>query len=453
MELYEYQKEDVAFLKQWGRSMNMSEMGVGKTPTAVRLLEELNGLPGLIVCPSAVKYHWEEQIKTFWKGEDKPKVYQYRGKPEERRQIDAKDGVLVVNYELFRQDFDEYFKTKAFKMTIFDEAHRLKNRTAKVTKCAYKLKTEYIHLVTGTPITNQFDDLYSYLHLLFPSQFKNYWKFVYRYGIVRSNGFGKEIQGLNPERANELGSILRQFTVRRKKADVLPFLPDKTYSTIYVDLLPEQRRIYEDLRDFMLAELETGDNIEVPSIIAQLMKLRQVALSTSLVGEGKEYSAKKQALLEILQDRIMAGKKTVVMSEFKRWIDNLEETLNQKGMKAVRLTGQEKDVQKQQAVKQFQEGDADVILCTIKAAGTGIDLTAADMMIFTDISWTDVDNRQAEDRIHRASQTKKVQIVKLFAKETIDDVMLNRTLIKALTAQHILDQEQKEALVQMLKRG
>lgn len=447
-ELFPYQQQDLEFFSGWGRSANFSEPGVGKTPVAVKLIQRLEGLPCLIVCPAAVRYHWEKEIQRFWDG-PLPVVRQYQGERAERLAMSDAD-ILIVNYELFRKDFDDYFKPRRFQMTVFDEAHRIKNRQAKVTKCAYRLNTEYIHLITGTPITNQFDDVWSYLHLLFPSQFKNYWQFVYRFGIVTDNGFGKEIQGLHPERGKELGRILQQFSIRHTKKEVLPQLPDKIYQTIYVDLTPEQRRIYDELSTFMAADLE-NDVVEVPNIIAQLTKLRQVTLSTGLIGDNPSKSAKKLALWEILEDRILAKKKTVVMSEFRAWIDELEKDLKAKGVNVVRLTGAENDRKKREAKEAFQEGDADVILCTIKAAGTGIDLTAADMLIFTDISWTDVDNRQAEDRIHRASQTKKVQIVRLFAKDTIDGIILDRTLLKALTAQKILGDMEKQQLKALLQ--
>lgn len=452
--LYEYQQEALDFLRNWGRSMNTSEMGCGKTPVGVRLIEHFSQFPTLIVCPAVVKTNWENEINKFYQGSP-PQIVHYHlfRKSKKFSHSELENDILIVNYELFRQDFQKYFEHKTFGLTIFDEAHRLKNRKAKVTKCAYKLKSEYIHLITGTPVTKEFDDVWSYLHLLFPDQFKNYWRFINKYGIIQSNGFGKEIVGLKPGKDKQLAKIIQQFSIRHTKKEVLPQLPDKQYQTIEVDLKPEQRRIYDDLQKYMMAELE-NDIVEVPNIISLTTKLRQIALSTELVSpDGKAQSSKKEALVELLQDRILAGKKTVIMTEFRKWVDVLEKTFNQKRIRNVRITGAENDKQRQESMQSFQHGDVPVILCTIKAAGLGIDLTAADMLIFTDISWTDTDNKQAEDRIHRASQTKGVQIVKLFGKNTMDHVMFDRTLLKALTAKQVLGEADKAALRGLLSRA
>ena len=338
LELYPYQQQDLNFLSQWGRSANFSEPGVGKTPVGVRLIHKLEGIPCLVICPNAVRYHWEDEIRRFWIGKP-PKIVQYQGKPSKRKAIEQPE-ILIVNYELFRQDFDDYFSKFEYKMTLFDEAHRLKNRNAKVTKCAYKLKTEYIHLITGTPITNQFDDIWSYLRLLFPDQFSSYWRFIYRYGNVVNNGFGKEIVGVKQSRLPELTSIIQQFSIRHTKKEVLPELPDKTYQTIYVDLTPKQRKAYDEMKQYMYAELDQ-EEVEVPNIVSQLMRLRQITLTPQLAGFENNESAKLPALLEIIQERVLASKQTVVMSEFKQWIDIVEEALNRNNIKSVRITGAE----------------------------------------------------------------------------------------------------------------
>nr|WP_276309912.1 DEAD/DEAH box helicase [Pueribacillus theae] len=438
MNLYPYQQQDLDFFSGWGRSANFSEPGVGKTPVGVRLIHRLEGIPCLIVCPNVVRYHWEDEIKRFWKGEP-PNIVQYQGSANERREISQPD-VLIVNYELFRLDFEHYFSKFEYKMTLFDEAHRLKNRKAKVTKCAYKLKTKYIHLITGTPITNQFDDIWSYLRLLFPEQFGSYWKFINRYGNLANNGFGTEIIGVRQDRLPQLTKTIQQFSIRRRKKDVLPDLPDKTYQTIYVDLTPKQRKAYEEMKKFMVASLGK-EEIEVPNIVSQLMRLRQITLTPKLAGFESDESSKLPALLELLQERKLAGKKTVVMSEFKQWIDILENKLNTHNISTVRITGAEDHFEQRRSQQTFQNGKADVALCTIRAAGLGIDLTASDMIIFTDIAWNDTDNKQAEDRIHRATQKGNAQIVRLFAKDTLDHVILNRTILKAITAGQILSED------------
>jgi len=437
-ELFPYQQEDLKFFSGWGRSANFSEPGVGKTPVGVRLIEELEGLPCLIVCPNAVRYHWEEEIGKFWTGTT-PNIIQYQGTPTKRLQIKQPD-ILIVNYELFRQDFDEYFGKFKYKMTVFDEAHKLKNRKAQVTKCSYKLKTEYIHLITGTPIIAEFDDMWSYLRLLFPKQFGSYWRFVNRYGIIRNNGWGNEITGIRRDRLPELTSKIQQFSVRRKKRDILPDLPEKTYTTIHVDLTTQQRKAYDEMKEYMISELEQ-EVVEVPNIISMLMRLRQIALMPKLAGFSNESSAKLPVLLELIETRKLAGKQTVVMSEFKQWIDIVEKALSKQKIKTARITGGESHVEQRESQQKFQNGEADVVLCTIKAAGLGVDLTASDMIIFTDISWNDTDNKQAEDRIHRATQKGNAQIVRIFAKDTLDYKILDRAMLKADTARKVLAEE------------
>lgn len=446
-QLYPYQQEDLDFFSGWGRSANFSEPGVGKTPVAVRLINSLDGLPCLIICPNVVRYHWEDEIKKFWPAQP-PSIIQYQGDADERKNLPDAD-VLICNYALFRIDFEDFFYKKRFKMTVVDEAHHLKNRQAQVTKCAYKLNTEYLHLMTGTPITKQFDDMWSYLRLLFPDQFSSYWRFVHRFGIVQHNGFGKEIIGVRPDRLHQLTNIIKQFSVRRTKKEVLPHLPDKTYQTIHVDLTPSQRKVYDELKELMYATLEE-DFVEVPNVIAQLMRLRQIALTPQLAGFENADSAKLSALKELIADRKLAGKQTVIMTEFRQWADILENALEKQNVSVVRITGAENHEQQHRSQQIFQTGKADVALCTIKAAGLGVDLTAADMVIFTDLAWNDTDNTQAEDRIHRASQMKNVQVVKLLAKDTIDHVILDRALMKALTAQKVLGDENREKIKSLL---
>jgi len=335
-------------------------------------------------------------------------------------------------------------------MAIFDEAHRIKNRKAQVSKCAYKLKAKYIHIITGTPIVKEFDDMYSYLHLLFPDQFRSYWKFVNEFGQFHFNGFGHKLAGINPEKLQKLKYIIQQFFVRRSKAEVLPQLPPKTYKTITVPLAKEQQKMYDELKTFMLAELD-NEVVEAKNVATQLLRLRQIALTPALVGLPSEDSSKLDALIEILMDeRLPAGKQTVIMSEFRQWIDFVEARLKEKGIETVRITGKESAAEKRANQLLFQKGQVPVALCTIKAAGTSLDLSAADMVIFTDLSWSDVDNTQAEDRVHRASQTKQVEVVRLFAKDTVDHVVLDRTLYKALTAKRILDNDTRSALKDLL---
>lgn len=450
MELFPFQQEDVEFLKQWGRSANWSEMGSGKTAVAVRLILEIpQTFPCLIVCPSSVKFHWKDEIRKFWVGIP-PTVKEYAGSRKKRQNIQDYD-ILVVNYELFRQDFKDYFQSKFFQFTIFDEAHRLKNPKAKVTQCAFKLQTKYIHLMTGTPITNQFDDVFSYLKLLFPSQFKNYYRFINRYGIFQYTPWGRDLVGLNPEKAPELAKILRQFSVRHKKEDIFPQLPKKTYKNLLIPLKPYQRKLYEELKKYMITELENQEVVEVSSVIAQLMRLRQLTLAPALLGESKDVSAKKDVLFDLLSDRQSAKKQTVVMTAFRSFVDYLFPRLQKQGYKVGRITGSDDTEQRVTYIRQFQNKQLDVLLCTIQAAGIGIDLSAADMLIFTDLDWSHANNQQAEDRIHRASQKNAVQIVRILAENTIDQMMLRQTLQKALFAKRAFQDQDLQQLIKILK--
>lgn len=425
-DLFPYQQQDLEFLKQWGRSANFSEPGVGKTPVGVRLIQELQGLPCLIIVPNVVRYHWEDEIKKFWVGTP-PSVAQYP---------DTAD-ITIVNYERFRMDFEKYFSKVRYKMAILDEAHRIKNRKAKTTKFAYKLNAEYMHLITGTPITKQIDDLWSYLHILFPKQFKSYWRFVERYAIIHNNGFGREIVGVNPNRLRELQNILNQFSVRHTKKEILPHLPDKVYQTLEVDLLPEQKKAYKQMVRYMLTQLPDGEWVEASTVATQILRLRQIALSTALIGDDPPgQSAKLHSLLELLEARNKAP--TVIMTYFKTWANIMVDKLEKEGYKVVKITGDENDRQKREAQLAFENGLADVCVCTISAAGVGIDLVAADTVIFTDLSWSATDNLQAEDRLHRASQTKKVHVVRLFGKDTVDSLVYDRAQMKATVSGKVL---------------
>lgn len=439
-ELFPYQQKDLIFLQEWGRCANWSQPGLGKTAVALRWLPKL---PALVVAPTVVLSHWVEEV-ALWRPDIRPALY--LGPAAKRHRMleqDSEWDLLLTSYETFRNDVD-LLVAEGFATVIFDEAHKLKNPKAKVTKAAEKLTADpncCVQLMTGTPIVSGYMDMFSYMHLLFPGQFKSYWKFARQYGHVYQDTFGMTPKETEVGR-RRLQRLLSQFSVRHTKQEVLPNLPPKLTTTLTVDLSPAHRTLYTQMEVEALLELENRQEEHVPDILAKIMYLRQLALDPTLIGEPAlpDLPAKTKALLELLEDR--RGFKVVIASQFKRYLQLIAPLLKEQGFHPVLITGDQSTKEKDAAVEAFQQGNADVALISIRAAGVGINLHAADTIIFTDRDWSAAANEQCEDRLHRVGQQNNVSIIILEAKNTMDNRIRAVNRVKEYSAKALLDIKQ-----------
>jgi len=415
--LRNYQRVGANFLSTTGKCILADDMGTGKTLQTITACEELGAKRVLVVCPNSLKWNWYDEVGKWT---DSKAVVVDGARAKREKAIQEFQGMyLIINYESMR--LHEELQKMHWDVLVLDEAHKIKNRKAQQTKAINKIKADRIFLLTGTPMLNRPDELWSLLHRLYPDKFRSYWRFVERYCTITDNGWGKEIGMGTPEQQEELKRLLAPIMLRRTKKEVLTELPDKIHQRFLVELTGKQAKIYKSMERDAIATLSNGETIAAPVVIAQITRLRQIAVSTQLLSDEVAESAKFEALMELIQDNI-AGHKMVVFSQFRKAIELFSEQLDEAGIKWVAVTGAVKQEDRHQATKDFQEkDDVRVMLATIEAAAHGLTWTAADIAVFLDRHWTPAINAQAEDRLHRMGQKNSVTIVNMVARGTVEE--------------------------------
>ena len=418
--LYPFQRVDVAFMREVPFVLNANQMGTGKTVEALALADEVRAEKVLIVCSKSKMSDWADEIGVWCSN----KASVARGSIQQRKQIIAEfQRFLIINYAMLRgSKYSELFKIK-WNLVIFDEAHQLKGRKAQQTQGAKRLKAKRIVLLTGTPMLNAPQELWSLLNLLYPKRFTSYWQFVERFCETEENPFAPTPRIIDVKNVKALQYILVPIMVRREKKQVMSHLPDKIYKTIRLELEGQQKKAYEQMEKEMVAMLQNGVEVKAGTGLAQMIRLRQLCLSPAILG-GPDKSVKTEALLEILDEAIESGEKVVVFSWFKDYVKLLSQVLDKQKIRHVVMHGDTSDVARDQAKRQFRDDpDTKVFLSTIKTGGEGLNLQNASVLVFTDKSWVPGDNEQAEDRIHREGQTKNPLIISLVCKDTIEEDM------------------------------
>lgn len=406
-------------------------------------------LPVLIVCPNMLKRNWQNEL-VHWTGIDRDQVQIIDGKNKAQRDKQAArtDAQwFIVNWEKLR--LMEQLADREWLAVIADEAHRAKNKDAKQTKALYKLTAPVQIAATGTPLMNNPAELWSLLRWLYPDVYGpkvkggGYWPFYYRFVEDYATQYGRVIIGV--KNADALRFELKDKLVRRTKADQLD-LPPKVHQRQEVRLNPQQRKLYEeaekqlvlDVAEHIRSQLDgvEPDDIEehvaaaaeaiatnpekaqyvIPNGAARITRLRQIASSPALIG-GPDDSAKLDAVVELVKDH--PGKPFVVFTWFQETVRLLEQRLR-KLKPAVRVGTIAGSDDAAPVVKLFQDGDLDIVVCTIAKGGVGLTLTRADTAIFVERDWVPAINEQAEDRLHRIGQDSHVTIITLEAADTVD---------------------------------
>ncbi len=418
-----YQVDDVAFMTEHKKVINANDMGLGKTAESAIAAQNFitHEHPLLVVSSLGQKWFWRDEIVKWTKI------------PEEEIEI-LTSPTLSYNKEekqyklVYIMHWDVLSRwgglTKIpWGALIVDEAHKQKNRKAQRTKALWKLSKgiPVIYLLTGTPIVNQPDDLWSLLKTLYPKEYTSYWRFFKQYTLSEENIWGGyEILGVRD--AEGLVDELSDKAFRRLKKDHLKDLPDKQHETVIIELSPVELKAYKEMSDYMITEVE-GEIVKTPSLMGQEMKLREFCIGIVNPETGVcVKSTKLDYVMDVLQERHAAGRKTVIAT-MRRWpIHELERRLDKAKIKHTAIHGDVADLDRNEAVKQFQEDpETEVFIMTIQVGGEGWTLTAADMLIFLDRPWTPKDVLQTEDRLHRMTQKNAVEIITLLAKGTVEE--------------------------------
>ena len=406
------------------------DMGLGKTVQALSLFlrekEAGRAVRALIVCPASLQFNWQNEAARF-----APSLHcqALTGTAATRaRQIAGwQDGVLVTSYDQLKRDVEAY---RGIELThvFLDEAQYIKNAASQAAKAVKTLKAEHRFALTGTPIENRLSELWSIFDFLMPGYLYAYKKFKTR--------FEAPIVAEGDEQArHDLHMMAAPFILRRMKKDVLTELPDKIETVMTSEMTAGQSRVYHAYAERLMREAESEmDSAQGRmKILAGLTRLRQICCDPRLCLEGyTSGSGKLEQAIELVRDMAAQGHRMLLFSQFTSMLDLLEAALHAEGLETLMLTGTTGKEERMRLVEQFNSGNIPVFLISLKAGGTGLNLTGADVVIHYDPWWNTAAQNQATDRAYRIGQTKGVQVFSLIASGTIEERIV------------LLQQEKKE---------
>ncbi|MBG6212695.1 superfamily II DNA or RNA helicase [Cryobacterium sp. CAN_C3] len=413
------------------------DMGLGKTLQAIALIaharDSQDARPGaartpfLVVAPTSVVSNWASECARFAPGLRPVAITQTAGKRgsslrDEMGQAD----VVITSYTLFRLDFEEY-NAHDWAGLLLDEAQFVKNHQSKAHVCARRLRTPFKLAITGTPMENNLMELWSLLSITAPGLFPSPSRF--------GDYYRKPIEtDADTDRLAQLRRRIRPFMLRRTKAEVASDLPEKQEQVLELNLHPKHRKVYDmhlaRERQKVLGLIEDM-NANRFEIFRSLTMLRQLSLDASLYDAKYDSvpSTKLDALLELLEDTVAEGHRTLIFSQFTQYLGKARDRLDAAGISYSYLDGKTRNRAK--AISDFKEGNSSVFLISLKAGGFGLNLTEADYVILLDPWWNPATEAQAVDRVHRIGQTKNVMVYRLVSKDTIEEKVMALKATKA----------------------
>lgn len=443
------------------------EMGLGKTLQMIALVKSLRdsgqlGGPVLVACPASLVFNWADEFARF--APDVP-VCALEGSRAHREALlfratqgidegrvlgcgddageDARTAgeriagassadvpcVIVASYDRVRIDGAQLARVE-WGLVVLDEAQYIKNHATKTTRAVKRLRSRLRFALTGTPVENRLSELWSIFDFLMPGFLGSYERFRERYelGII----------GEDEEAAARLRALIEPFVLRRRKADVLTDLPAKLESIRYVPLGREQRRLYDGAEQRLREDLNAQKRQNasranrrghIPDaeksaveVLAELTRLRQIALDPALVFENYKGGAEKLgAIMELVDEAMEAGRKVLVFSQFTSYLDVLSAELDRRGIGHFAITGATPKRERVRLVNEFNGDETPVFLVSLKAGGTGLNLTGASVVVHADPWWNAAATDQATDRAHRIGQNREVDVYKVVAKGTIEE--------------------------------
>jgi superfamily II DNA or RNA helicase len=439
-----YQLEGLSWLQRLAENkfagLLADDMGLGKTVQILAhiALEKEQGRltkPFLVICPTSVLPNWLDEVEKLT---PHLKTLAYSGPDRAKRfSLLSEADIVISTYAIITRD--QQLQDIDWLGVVLDEAQMIKNDYTLISQLVCQLKCEQRFSMTGTPMENRVDEIWSQFRFLLPGMLGPYGLFqlLFARPIAKTG---------NPRLKKLLARLIKPFVLRRRKEEVAEELPTKTSIVRTVELQGRQRELYETVRLSISKRVKQeihskGFKMSQIAILDALLKLRQVCCDPRLVKieEARKVteSAKLDVLMEMLAEIAEEGRKVIVFSQFTSMIDIIAERLDQTETKFVQLRGDTRD--RVTPVKQFQEGNATVFLISLKAGGTGLNLTAADTVIHYDPWWNPAVENQATDRAHRIGQDKPVFIYKLIALGTIEQRMVEFQEYKQALASSILD--------------
>ena len=452
------------------------EMGLGKSVQLISLLvaraQEARGVgPSLIVCPSSLVYNWLAEFERFAPGLSvaavvgnaaERKVIRGRAFSAYDAQLAAAAGttdsgnaphagdqhspvdVLVTSYDLARIDSPDY-AGREFYLCALDEAQYIKNPATLTTRAIKRLGARHRFALTGTPMENRLSELWSIFDFLMPGLLGPYARFRERFELP--------IVGGDEDVAARLTAATGPFILRRQKADVLTDLPDKLESVVYAPLEGQQLKLYRAHEQHLREELTrqrrerkerqakraAGEQVSNVEVLAELMRLRQLCCDPRLVFENyRGHGAKLDAIMELVSSARDGGEKTLIFSQFTSFLELIAQRLDEADIAYYTITGSTPKKDRVDMVNEFNGNNVPVFLVSLKAGGTGLNLTGASVIIHADPWWNAAAQQQATDRAHRIGQTRVVSVQKVIAKGTIEERILHLQEEKSKLADQVI---------------
>lgn len=424
------------------------EMGLGKTLETIAFIEaevienKENRRPSLVVAPSSLVYNWKSEVEKFAKGLKTLVISGSKDEREEKRKEIEEADLVITSYPLIRRDIEEY-KQISFRYCILDEAQQIKNPTSINAQSVKEIKAQGYFALTGTPIENSLTELWSIFDFIMPGYLLNHNKFLRKYETpIVKNKDNKALEELNKH--------VKPFILRRLKKDVIKELPPKIEHKLIVEMTEEQKKIYAayiaEAKNEIDSEIkDKGFNKSKFKILSTLTRLRQICCDPSTFLENYSgESGKMEALDDLLEDSINEGHRILLFSQFTTVLKNIAKRLEKNKISYLYLDGQTKIEDRGIRVKEFNEGKGSIFLISLKAGGTGLNLTGADVVIHFDPWWNPAVEEQATDRAHRIGQQKTVEVIKLIAQGTIEEKIYNLQEKKKAIINSVMSEESTE---------
>jgi non-specific serine/threonine protein kinase len=408
---------------KWG-GLLADDMGLGKTIQTLTFLQHYQNTNGtlnaLVVCPTTLLYNWQNEINKFTNG--LTFMIHHGSSRAAKQSVLEEFNIVITTYGTLRSDIELLMKVQ-FDYAILDESQAIKNPTSKVTKAAMLLNTKNKFALSGTPMQNNTFDIYAQLNFLNPGMLGNKEFF--------KDNFATPIDKFQEKTTKEhLRKLIYPFLLRRTKEQVAKDLPDKTEITLYCEMEAPQRKIYDAYRNLYRAKIlgtidDQGIEKSQFAILQGLMKLRQICDSPAIL-KGEEvqlqnHSVKLTELTREIKENI-SNHKALVFSQFLGMLGLIREKLDEEGIQYEYFDGSYTSKQREAAIENFQENEeCRIFLISLKAGGTGLNLTAADYVYLMDPWWNPAVEQQAIDRTHRIGQTKNIFAYRYICKDTVEE--------------------------------
>lgn len=439
--LYPYQEQGAMHLAFGRRAMLADDMGLGKTVQAIAASALLKGMRdiqrALVICPASLKHQWEREIRRF----SSLSVTVVEGNLKARRDLYREASFFkIINYELVRHDMDELLKLHP-DLIILDEAQRIKNWRAKTAQMVKALPSRYAFVLTGTPLENRIDELYSIFQFLDPRILGPLWHFNDRfYELERRESGAYKVLGY--KNIDQLRALIAPYVLRRTRGEVLKDLPPRVDNNFFVEMTDPQWRAYNEFKE-QLAKLISASKRrpltpkERELLLMYLVKMRLICNALALHDkeippkEREKTSPKLGELGEILFEEIASnGHKAVVFSQWANMLALTEPVIQRVGLGYVKLTGDVPSAKRGGLIQKFFDDPACRVFLSTDAGGVGLNLQAASLVINLDLPWNPAVLEQRIARAHRHGQPSSVQVINLVAKDTIEERMLDTLAAK-----------------------